>query len=193
MNTLFTPKEPAWPPLEWRASESTDDSGSPSSGVSCALLSPAFHCPQPAQMILMTYNEQDRCKLVSSCLGVTREWPLPIKTQHVAKSLSRFSLCWRTELIPNTATVITTKKTSAKKYICKEGNASTSKDLTNFRSQKTLVVETFLVLSSGSHLSLFGLTCSFTFNTGSQECVKVLLLRRLVSSMLQCKRSMTAG
>ena len=135
---------------------------------------------------------QDGCKLVSSCLGVTREWPLPVKIQCAAKSLSRF-LCGRAELIPNIATVITTKRTFAKIYIGKEGNHSTSKDLTNCRSQKSLVVESFLILSSGSHPSLFDLTCSFTFNTGSQECVKILILRRLVSSMLQCKRSMPDG
>lgn len=64
---------------------------------------------------------------------------------------------------------------SAKKYIIKDGNSSTSKDLILDARIHQLLKSFSLVLSPGSHLSPFGLTDTLIFYISSQKCVKILI------------------
>lgn len=109
-------------------------------------------------------------QLMSPCLSVAQEWPFPTKIQFVVNSSNRLSLLWRTELVPNGTTAITTKRRPAKKYTVKDGNPSTSKDLI-LDARIHPLWKPFLPC----HQAVTSLTRTLIFSTSTQKCVKILI------------------
>lgn len=100
-------------------------------------------------------------------------------------SFDRLSLLWRTELIPSETTAITRKRMSAKNYMVKGGNPSTSKiELGTARIHQLL--KPCLAVRQSPLPFWSDLRCCFRFKC--PECVNILILRRLASSMWQCMR-----
>lgn len=118
-----------------------------------------------------------------SHLGSVTEGPSPIKTRFITESLNRLFLLRGIELIPNGTTIITMKRTTAKKYTVTEGSTSTSKGL--ILDTRVGKLFSHLVLKHSPLLLGSYMHSHFQHTLPEVSSSPCHSLRRLVFSMLQ--------